>query len=280
MLLNEYFSYYLKYSEHSSKETTIRHQNHLSVFFQNPYIADITRQSIRDYVHFRRVLQIDNATINRELHSARAAVNFYINDHDIDLKNPFSNFKLPESDPRIRFLTHHEAIKLIDASKDNFYVCLFIRLALLTGCRTGELLKLTWDRVKFDSRYILLTKEHTKTKRRRFVALSDDALAILSQHYNNRESDTFVFFNSRSGTYIKSLKKGFRNACDRAGITDFRAHDLRHTFASWLVQSGVALYTVRDLLGHTCITTTERYAHLQNDHLRNALTVLPDFNCN
>ncbi|MBL2562781.1 site-specific integrase, partial [Klebsiella pneumoniae] len=65
--------------------------------------------------------------------------------------------------------------------------------------------------------------------------------------------------------------------CDLADIHDFRCHDLRHTFASWLVQAGVPLYTVRDLLGHTCITTTERYAHLQNEHLLSALNNLPSF---
>ncbi len=275
MRLNECFAYYLKYSEHTSKETTVRHQNHLDVFFQNPEVVSVTRQSIRDYVHFRRVLQIDNATINRELHSARAAINFYLKDHDIDMKNPFSNFKLPENDPRIRFLTYDEANRLINACTDNYYLHLFVRLALLTGCRTGELLKLSWDRVKFDTRYILLTKDHTKTKRRRFVALCDDAIKILREHYQNRESDEYVFYNKRCNTHIKSLKKGFRYARERAGIEDFVCHDLRHTFASWLVQSGVALYTVRDLLGHSCITTTERYAHLQNDHLRNALNSLP-----
>ncbi|MGY0203179.1 site-specific integrase [Acinetobacter soli] len=275
MKLNECFTYYLKYSEHTSKETTVRHQNHLDVFFQDPEVTNVTRQSIRDYVHFRRVFQIDNATINRELHSARAAINFYLKDHDIDMKNPFSNFKLQENDPRIRFLTHQEAYILIKACSDNYYLHLFVRLALLTGCRTGELLKLTWDRVKFDTRYILLTKDHTKTKRRRFVALCDDAIKILHEHYQNRESDEYVFYNKRYNTHIKSLKKGFRYAREKAGIEDFVCHDLRHTFASWLVQSGVALYTVRDLLGHSCITTTERYAHLQNDHLRNALKSLP-----
>lgn len=275
MKLNECFTYYLKYSEHTSKETTVRHKNHLDVFFQDPEVANVTRQSIRDYVHFRRVLQIDNATINRELHSARAAINFYLKDHDIDMKNPFSNFKLPENDPRIRFLTYQEAHKLIKACEDNYYLYLFVRLALLTGCRTGELLKLTWDRVKFDTKYILLTKHHTKTKRRRFIALCDDAIQILREHYQNRESDEYVFYNKRYNTHIKSLKKGFRYAREKSGIEDFVCHDLRHTFASWLVQSGVALYTVRDLLGHSCITTTERYAHLQNDHLRHALKALP-----
>ena len=95
---------------------------------------------------------------------------------------------------------------------DNYYLHLFVRLALLTGCRTGELLKLTWDRVKFDTRYILLTKDHTKTKRRRFVALCDDAIKILREHYQNRESDEYVFYNKRCNTHIKSLKKGFRYA--------------------------------------------------------------------
>ncbi|WP_236871637.1 tyrosine-type recombinase/integrase [Burkholderia pseudomallei] len=61
---------------------------------------------------------------------------------------------------------------------------------------------------------------------------------------------------------MTTIQKGFRAACWRAGIEDFCVHDLRHTFASWLVMAGVSLYVVKDRLGHSSITVTERYAHL------------------
>ncbi|NIF80972.1 site-specific integrase [Paraburkholderia sp. Cy-641] len=78
-------------------------------------------------------------------------------------------------------------------------------------------------------------------------------------------------FGAKSGARITTLQKGFEAACKRSGIDDFRIHDLRHTFASWLVMDGVSLYVVRDLLGHSSVTVTERYAHLSPDQGRVAV---------
>ncbi|WP_277399371.1 site-specific integrase [Burkholderia sp. Ac-20384] len=84
------------------------------------------------------------------------------------------------------------------------------------------------------------------------------------------------FFDSIEAPVL-GLQKGFRAACERVGISDFRIHDLRHTFASWLVMSGVSLYVVRDLLGHSSIAVTERYAHLSPDQGRSAVQSLLPF---
>ncbi|WP_246327552.1 site-specific integrase [Candidatus Competibacter phosphatis] len=73
---------------------------------------------------------------------------------------------------------------------------------------------------------------------------------------------------------VKDVKRGFTHACQMAGIEDFRFHDLRHTFASWLMQAGAALVEVRDLLGHASIEMTERYAHLAPERLRGAVARL------
>lgn len=275
LTFSQVFSYYLEYSEHTSKERDYYAFSSFFKFYGNIAVNQVTRQSIRDYVHARRLTGVTDATINRELRSVRAAINFYYRDHELTLKNPLSNFSLSESESRIRYLTKAEAQRLIEASLTNNYLCCFIQLALNTGCRSGELLGLTWDRVDFENKYFVLNRDHTKTKRRRFIALNDVALSLLEQMYMNKSSTTWVFYNEQTKTHVLSLKKGFRLACQTAKIDDFRIHDLRHTFASWLVQANVPLYTVRDLLGHTCITTTERYAHLQIDHLRHALLNLP-----
>ncbi len=94
---------------------------------------------------------------------------------------------------------------------------------------------------------------HTTTARRRSVPLNREAMPCLS---------------------FESGKTGFRNACERAGISDFRIHDLRHTCTSWLVMAGVDLYMVRDLLGHASITQTERYAHLAPAKVAAAVALL------
>ncbi|WP_232457879.1 site-specific integrase [Burkholderia ubonensis] len=85
---------------------------------------------------------------------------------------------------------------------------------------------------------------------------------------------SFRLFAVASGDRITTIQKGFRAACARAGIDDFRVHDLRHTFASWLVMAGVSLYVVKDLLGHSSITVTERYAHLAPHMGREAVRTL------
>ena len=73
---------------------------------------------------------------------------------------------------------------------------------------------------------------------------------------------------------VATLQKGFDAACKRCGIDDFRIHDLRHTFASWLVMDGVSLYLVKDLLGHSSVAVTKRYAHLSPDQGRVAVQQL------
>lgn len=273
--LNNVTAYYLHYSEHSSKDRDKYAYARFDLFYGDIKINAITRQSLRDYIHFRRVAGVTDATISREFRSVRAAINYYFTDHEIAYRNPLSNFSLSESEPRIRYLSSSEAKRLVHCASDNYYLHCFIQLALNTGCRSGELLKLTWDRVDFANRYLILNRTDTKSKRRRFIALNETAYLLLERMNRSTKSKTWVFYNEQTDTHILSLKKGFRLACKTAQIDDLRIHDLRHTFASWLVQSGVPLYTVRDLLGHTCITTTERYAHLQIDNLRDALKALP-----
>jgi len=81
-------------------------------------------------------------------------------------------------------------------------------------------------------------------------------------------------FVQDKGERIQSVEKSFRTACNAAGIIDFRIHDLRHTCAAWLVSSGVQLQVVRDLLGHSTIRMTGRYAHLAPETIRDALKSL------
>lgn len=275
--IKDVFEYYLSNTEHTSQGRDRSALLRLEPFFQSLAIDQLTRQDLRSYVAKRRDDGVTDSTINREFRSFRAALNFYIQEHGLTFFNPLSGFSLSESEPRIRYLTQNEAKRLIHAAKDHPepYLECFIRLALATGCRSGELLKLQWSRVDFEHRYIVLGRTDTKSKKRRFVPLSPDALETMRRLQSLSYGYAFVFPSSTNTGHIQSLKKGFRGACDRAGIKDFRIHDLRHTFASWLVQSGVSLYVVKDLLGHSCITVTERYAHLHVDNLRAALNNLP-----
>ena len=240
----------------------------------------LTPQDIRTHVNRRLEDGVTNATINRELSLLSAAINFYNKEQLETLPNPTKGRKLREPEARIRWISDEEADRLIEAAEEADrapHLADFIALALNTGCRSGELLGLEWPRVDMDRRLIHLEGIHTKAGKRRSVPLNNEAYRALLSRANFRTThcpDTTWVFASEKGQRIQSVKKSFATACRKAEIEDFRIHDLRHTCAAWLVSAGVPLPEVRDLLGHSSITMTEKYAHLSPDNVRRAVSVL------
>ena len=133
--------------------------------------------------------------------------------------------------------------------------------------RKSEILKLTWDRVDLKNRLILLDK--TKNGERREIPINKtlfNTLSMLIRHISG-----YVFANPKTGKAYDNLKRSWQSALRKSHILDFHFHDLRHTFASWLVMKGVDLTTVKELLGHKDIKMTLRYSHLSKPHVRNAV---------
>ena len=110
----------------------------------------------------------------------------------------------------------------------------------------------------------------TKTQRSRHIPLISVVRQVLNTVERVQGNDN-IFLNPKTAKPFGSFKKSFHAALKRAGIVDFRFHDLRHTFASQLVRNGVDLYTVQRLLGHTTPQMTQRYAHLGEDQMREAI---------
>ncbi len=143
--------------------------------------------------------------------------------------------------------------------------------------RPGEMLGLEWRRVDLQMDLIYLEGQHHKNGKLGSVPLNRDAReAILSRARFRAEHgpDSLWVFCDKKGRRIASVKKSFQSACRKAGIADFHRHDLRHTCAAWLVQAGVPLPEIRDLLRHSTIKMTERYAHLSPHNVRAAVRVL------
>jgi integrase len=218
------------------------------------------------------------ATVNRELTTLIAAINFANKEHGYSLPNPASGRKHGNLDKRVRWLTREEARRLLEACAESQspYVYLWTYLALNTGCRKQELLGLTWDRVDLVNRLIVLDAKDTKGKKRRSIPMSEGVWRMLEMVEYYRKSDPTSKYVIGGHKRIGDIKKAFANACERAGIKDFRPHDCRHTTAAWLVTAGAPLSAVRDLLGHSSITMTERYAHLSPDSVRKAVSVLDE----
>lgn len=244
--------------------TTARH---LAATFSGQHIGQITAHSVRIYITNRKAAGAAPATVNKELAMLSAAINSYNYHHSTSLINPVRGLKQREPEGKLRWLTRDEYECLVAASSD--HIRDFVRLACNTGMRRGEALGLTWDRVDFGRRLVTLEAEHTKSRKRRSVPLNTEALAALSSRAIAGTGSEYVFCG-RSGP-IGDIKKGFAAACRRAGLRDVSPHTCRHTFASWLVTAGVSLYEVRDLLGHSTIKLTERYAHLAPENLRTAV---------
>jgi integrase len=235
---------------------------------------------VRGYVNNRRAARVCNATINRELSVLSAAINYARREWEWEIPNPVSGRKLKEPEGRLRWITRAEAERLIHAAETEpqaAHLPDFIRVASHTGMRKSELLGLEWQRVDLQAALVHLEPRNTKTGKRRSVPLNKVAREAILNRMRFRAqyapASPWVFVH-RNGQRIQDMKRAFANACRRAGITDFRIHDLRHTCAAWLVSAGVPLAEVRDLLGHTTIKMTERYAHLAPENVRIAVSVL------
>lgn len=272
MIFEDVIGAYLDAKQHDETRSRVRDMyslKRLQPHFSGRSVIDLRRVDIRKYVDVRRSEGVTVSTVRRELRLFCAAINFVRLEFDRpDLPNPVASLGLQEPEGRVRYLTREEAARLI-AAADQFstrpHLAAFIRLALNTGCRKGELLNLEWSRVDLDRRLILLQAKDNKSKRRRTIPLNDDAVGVLiklQDWQGNHAPGTPWVFGRDSGRKITTFKTAWTGALKRAGIEDFRIHDLRHTFASWLVMQGESLYVVKELLGHSSIIVTERYAHL------------------
>ncbi|WP_122569751.1 site-specific integrase [Pseudomonas viridiflava] len=136
-----------------------------------------------------------------------------------------------------------------------------VLISLNTGMRRGELFGLKWPAVNFTTKMITVIGDNTKTLDTRHIPMNKEAIATLDAWRRQTTGIGYVF-PGRSGERLDNAKSAWLNLLERAAITDFRWHDMRHDFASRLVMAGVPLNTVRELLGHADIKMTLRYAHL------------------
>jgi integrase len=239
-------------------------------------LAALSPPDVHQYIQTRLEAGIRPNTINRELSVLSAAINHARQRWGVSMPNPIRHQWLKAGALRLRYLDRAESLRLIsEAERLRDDLGDFVRLALNTGCRKTELLTLRWSDVNIERRFFVIRPENTKSNRRRAIPLNDQAVrALVARQAGNASEWVFA---KRNGERVKALDWLFRKAVKSAGIEDFRIHDLRHTFASWLVSEGVELVKVRDLLGHTSIAMTERYAHLMPDRLLSAVQVLDMF---
>jgi len=235
-------------------------------FFRGKVLLAIQASNIEDYIAKRRTDGVSNATINRELAALKRMYTLAIKWGDAN-KNPVKEIEFLEEPPgRSRFLSREEAQWLIECSTEHLKPVVIT--ALNTGMRLGEVIGLKWEQVFIDNvidPYLEL--ELTKNNKKRFVPLNNDLVELFKGIRSKSTGSQEVFLNHR-GKAIKSIRTAFVTALQKAGILDFRFHDLRQTFASHFLMNGGDMLTLKEILGHSSLKMVERYAHLAAAHKR------------
>jgi integrase len=190
-----------------------------------------------------------------------------------DNTNPVRHIEKYKESKRDRYLSAEEFTRLGDVmakaaeeGSESPFALAAIRLLIFSGARLDEILSLRWDHVDLDQRVLKLPDSKTG---RKLVWLSPPAIAVLSA-IPRVEDNPYVIVGAREGAHLVNLQKPWRRIRRRAGIDNGRIHDLRHSFASVAVASGVGLFLTGKILGHLRTSTTERYAHLADDPVRQA----------
>ena len=250
-------------------------RNHLLPVFGKKHLDEITKHDVIAFHHGVKAKGLALGTANRCLILLRYAMNLAVRWEIPGItKNPTKDVPLFEdTNKKERYLTEAEAQLLYCAVKASVNPMLqyIIPMLILTGARKREVLDAKWEEFDLERRQWRVSV--TKAGKPRYVPLSDGVMNLLTSM--PREHRTWVFPNPKTLKPYVSIFCTWDTARNAAGLADVRIHDLRHSFASFLVNAGRSLYEVQKILGHTQIKTTQRYAHLSQDTLIEAANAVP-----
>ncbi|HHS50826.1 MAG TPA: site-specific integrase [candidate division Zixibacteria bacterium] len=269
VLFKDYAEQYLSYSKNNKAEGSYKRDitniKNLTKAFGDFLLGEIKPDQIEKYKIERRKV-VSSISINRELSCLFHMFTVAIQTGVIH-ENPLKGVKkLKEPPGRLRYLSLDEIDRLLDVSDG--YLRDIIMTALNTGMRYTEILELEWQAVDLDNGIITLKK--TKSGKIRMIPINlalKETLVSIIRGSQNQKSRVYL----RDGKPIKDIRYLFAKALKEAEISDFHFHDLRHTFASHLVMSGAPIQVVQQILGHSTIQMTMRYAHLAQDYVVEAM---------
>ena len=272
-----------------SGKITIQSLNSYFTAFFDRSISSITVQNLEQWRMKQRQKGIKAASCNRRIGALRSMLNWAVG-RKLLLNNPISKLeplKETDSNRKVRYLSKEENDRLMAALiareeeirkglaygysqtplKGEFadHLRPMVIISLNTGIRWGSLVRLQWDDIDLINRSVTIRAETAKSERQLIIPLNKTAQEALRQwkkEIPNTGPKNLVFPSPRGGAVLDNVNKAWNAVLKRAEIETFRWHDMRHTFASNLVMSGVDLNTVRELLGHADLKMTLRYAHL------------------
>ncbi|NLW34191.1 MAG: site-specific integrase [Syntrophorhabdus aromaticivorans] len=246
---------------------------HLLDHFEHLALTDITPKVISEYKFKRLEEEAAPKTVLNELVLLGHVFTLAAGEWELVNENPVKRVRKPTIDNKIdRWLTCDEGTKLLNASLR--WLKEIILFAVNTGLRQGEILGLQWSHVDLFRKTLYISEQ--KNKEKDTLPLNGAALNVLKQRARVRQlANNYVFVNM-DGNRIntRNLLRAFYSSCHKAEIADLRFHDLRHTFATRLVQAGVDLYVVQKLGRWKNIAMLQRYAHHYPESLRPGVEVL------
>jgi integrase len=248
---------------------------HLLPTFGHMTLAQVTPKEISAYKWRRQQAGAAPATIVKELALMKTAFNVAIREWEWCRDNPVCRVTMGKvNNARVRYCDDETLAKIYQACPT--WLQPIVMLARYTGLRRENVVLLQWEQVDVVRRVIIL--DHTKNGDALGIPLCDPAMQTLQAVKPLRcfPRGTVFFQDNGEPVTLDMVTTAFRRACEAVGVTNFRFHDLRHTFASALVQKGVDLYRVQRLLGHRDGRMTQRYAHLAPENLREAVQVFKD----
>lgn len=231
-------------------------------------LDDITRDFVQQIVDKK---DCSGANKNRYIALIRAILNRAMREWEwIDNIPYFSMYSEPKK--RVRWLTPDEAKRLIAAAPP--YMAQMIKFSLATGLRQRNVLTLKWQQVDLERCVCWYYADETKSGRALGVSLNDIAMQVLNEQQGKHSE--FVFLNGRNKPDTKIHSEIWAKVLAKAEIENFRWHDLRHTWASWLIQRGVPLAALQEMGGWETPSMVQRYAHLAPEHLHKHSALLND----
>ncbi len=223
-------------------------------------LEDISRDLIHSVVNRKTC---SGSTKNRYFALIRAILNKCVNEWDwLDKAPKLKLHKEPKK--RIRWLYPEEAQRLVNALENLPYMQHLVIFSLATGLRQANVLNLKWEQIDLRRQVAWIYPDQVKAGKAIGVPLNQTAMQVLMDRPHVSD---YVFTHSGGGKVKAISNRVWREALDRAGITDFRWHDLRHTWASWLVQNGTPLAALKEMGGWESVEMVQRYAHLAPEHL-------------
>ncbi len=269
-----YEQHYKPYAAVHKRSASSDHQIYtcrLESRFGHLRLNQFTKTMIIGFHNELRESGLAGATCDHYVKFLRHAFNLAI-DWDMLKENPASGVKLFNLDNKVEhYLSETELQTLMTVLQTgaNRPVCMISMFLLSTGARMNEVLSAKWCQINRETRTWKIPALNSKSKKVRSVPLNDSALDIISQLDTEAEFE-YLFVNRVTGNPYTNIHKAWGKIRDQAGLPQLRIHDLRHQYASFLVNSGRTLYEVQQILGHSTSKVTERYSHLSSATLQAA----------